>query len=202
MFWGNMAQMGMDYATARFERWWYTKALPKLQYETIPAAKLKVSNWWKRMRSGEKIEQKPAAVQKASSPRDEGFTTIALPTDLDGAYRNYTINMTSEEAQKELFEAFVLQYVSMKKLQKLAHARIVDMNGNIVNGADVIGRLSSPAVLRSINQLLSQHPSLLDEWQGQALSEALGRKLIQDDHFVPIQRAELVAPIAQSVPNK
>jgi hypothetical protein len=154
------------------------------------------------MRSGEKIEQKPAAVQKASSPRDEGVTTIALPTDLDGAYRNYTINMTSEEAQKELFEAFVLQYVSMKKLQKLAHARIVDMNGNIVNGADVIGRLSSPAVLRSINQLLSQNPSLLDEWQGQALSEALGRKLIQDDHFVPIQRAELVAPIAQSVPYK
>lgn len=199
VFWGNIFQEGLDYATFRFERWFYTKALPKLQYEIIPEAKHKVSMWWKQRRSGEKkgTDSKEATAAKRQSK--EVYTTIALSADLDGAYRNYTINMTSEEAKKELFEAFVLQYLSMKKLQRVAHARIVDIDGKMVDGADVVGKLSNPEVLRSINRMLSQSPSLLEEWQAKALSEALGRKLVQNNQFVPIRRSELITSVAENI---
>ena len=55
-------------------------------------------------------------------------TTIVLP-DVDTAYEQFTFNMTSEEAQKELLDAFVLYLISAKKLWKLSHANIVDGNG-------------------------------------------------------------------------
>ena len=99
--------------------------------------------------------------------------------------------MTSEEAQKELFEAFVLQFISMKKFQKLSHARIIDCTGNITDGAEIIHKLVDPAVISSINQLLERNPNMLNEWQAKALAEALGRALTKDNCLIPIKRDEL-----------
>ena len=35
-------------------------------------------------------------------------TSIIMPDEFDAAYEQYTVNMTSEEAQKELLDAFIL----------------------------------------------------------------------------------------------
>ena len=119
---------------------------------------------------------------------------VVLPGDFDSAYYDYTIDMASEEAQRKLFEAFVFQYLCMKNLNELSHARIIDMSGNIIEGRDVIAKLSNPDVVSNINRLLVSNPSLLNEWQAKALGDALGRELVQDEHFIPIRQNELMAP--------
>ena len=148
----------------------------------------------------QEFERTQSSQQTASVSDSTAVKTqqpVVLPADFDGAYQNYTIDMTSEEAQKKLFEAFVFQYLCMKNLNELAHARIVDVAGNVVEGREVVAKLSNPKVVQSINQLLACNPSLLNEWQAKALSDALGRELIRDEHFIPIRRSELIAPFVR-----
>ena len=57
------------------------------------------------------------SAQMATTP--EKATTFL--DEIDAAYENYSINMTSEEAQKELVDAFILRVLSEKKLWKIAH---------------------------------------------------------------------------------
>ncbi len=141
------------------------------------------------------VTQSPPA--RSSAPSTQEQSPVVLPADFDGAYHDYTVDMTSEQAQKKLFEAFVFQYLCMKNLNELAHARIVDTAGNVIEGRTVVAKLSNPDVVRSINSLLASNPALLNEWQAKALSDALGRELVQDACFIPIQRRELIAPFMQ-----
>ena len=107
------------------------------------------------------------------------------------AYENYSINMTSEEAQKEFVDAFILRLLSEKKLWKIAHANIVDSTGNITDSRAIIDKLSSPLMLKNINTILSNNPALLETWQTVALEDILGRKLIVDSCYVPIEGQDL-----------
>ena len=51
----------------------------------------------------------------------------------------------------------------------------------------LIEKLSSPEVLSSINALLESKPELLEEWETMALSDILGRSLVKDGQFIPIE---------------
>ena len=116
-------------------------------------------------------------------------TTIVMPDGLDAAYEQYSVNMTSEEAQKELLDAFVFYLLALKKLNRVANARIVDAAGNITDGRAVIEKISTPEVIDKINAILEQNPGLLETWQSVALSDILGRSLTEDAQFVPIDSA-------------
>lgn len=117
--------------------------------------------------------------------------TTALPDEIDAAYENYSINMTSEEAQKEFVDAFILRLLSEKKLWKIAHANIVDASGNIIDGRAMIDKLSSPLMLENINTILNNNPALLETWQTMALEEILGRELVVDSCYIPIEAHDL-----------
>lgn len=119
--------------------------------------------------------------------------TTAVLDEIDAAYENYSINMTSEEAQKEFVDAFVLRLLSEKKLWKIAHANIVDSSGNITDGRTMIDKLSSPLILENINTILNNNPALLETWQTIALEDILGRELIVDSCYVPIDGQALRA---------
>lgn len=188
-FWWCLTEMCVDYVSERFQYWWRIKALPTIFNEILPSAKDNLIKWNRRRK--ENVEQSKKSINMTTQA-DKGSVIVALPADFESAYQNYTVNMSSESAQKELFEAFVLQYLSMKKIQKLFHARIVDVDGNVIDGSEVVKKLSNPTVIRSINQLLFQNPSLLHEWQAKALAESLGRDLVQNDQFVPIRERELL----------
>ena len=95
--------------------------------------------------------------------------------------------MTSEEAQKEFVDAFILRLFSEKKLWKIAHANIVDSAGNITDARAMIDKLSSPMMLENINTILTNNPTLLETWQTIALEDLLGRELIVDSCYVPIE---------------
>lgn len=116
---------------------------------------------------------------------------VATLDKIDAAYENYSINMTSEEAQKEFVDAFILRVFSEKKLWKIAHANIVDSAGNITNGRIMIDKLSSPLMLENINTILNNTPALLEIWQTIALEDILGRELIEDSCYVPIDAQAL-----------
>lgn len=118
-------------------------------------------------------------------------TAVSVQDEFDSAYEQYTVHMTSEEAQKELIDIFILTIMREKKIQKLRHARIEDAAGHIVDGADLVKRLADPAVMRSINCILEQRPDLLDEMQETYLTSLLGRELIIDSRFIPIESSEI-----------
>lgn len=125
----------------------------------------------------------PESAQMATTPQKA--TTVL--DEIDAAYENYSINMTSEEAQKEFVDAFILRVLSEKKLWKIAHANIVDPAGNITDGRAMIDKLSSPLMLENINTILKNNPALLETWQTIALEDILGRELIVDSCYVPIE---------------
>lgn len=112
--------------------------------------------------------------------------TTAVLDEIDAAYENYSINMTSEEAQKEFVDALILRLLSEKKIWKIAHANIVDSAGNITDGCAMIDKLSSPLMLENINAILNNNQTLLETWQTIALEDILGRELIVNSCYVSI----------------
>lgn len=126
-------------------------------------------------------------VLKSSAVVASPTAKTTLPDEIDAAYENYSVNMTSEEAQKEFVDAFILRLLSEKKIWKIAHANIFDSAGNITDGRAMIDKLSSPLMLENINTILNNNPALLETWQTVALEDILGRELIVDSCYVPIE---------------
>lgn len=129
--------------------------------------------------NGTMVTTKP---QKNISTTDESF---------ESTYEQYRINMTSEEAQKELIDIFVLTIMREKKMQRLRHAQIQDASGQIVDGSDLVKKLADPSVIKSINSVLEKNPGLLGEMQETYLTEVLGRELIVNSRYVPIESVEI-----------
>lgn len=114
----------------------------------------------------------------------------SLPTEISFAYEQYSKNMTSEEAQKELLEAFVLYTMSARKVWRVAHSNIIDPDGNNQTGKEMIDSISAPYLISQINGILDHNPGLLDDWQRKALEEAMGRALYVDGELIPIEKEE------------
>lgn len=114
-----------------------------------------------------------------------------MPDEFDFAYEQYSANMTSEEAQKELLDAFILYVLAIKKLNKVARAKITDSDENIIDGRTMIDKISAPVVIEKINNILDHNPKLLEEWQTIALSDILGRTLTKEDKLIPINGDKL-----------
>lgn len=111
--------------------------------------------------------------------------------DFDKAYRDYVVNMTSEEAQKEILDIFMLSVIRAKKMWKLSHAHITDFeSGNYVEGMAIVERLSDTEIVESINGILESNPALLEEWESIALSDILGREIILNKQYIPIEESE------------
>lgn len=153
-------------------------------------------NYSKRKIAESKITKPMPQNNNAATHTEAQKSSMAVATpekitsavdEIDAAYENYSVNMTSEEAQKEFVDAFILRLLSEKKLWKIAHANIVDSAGNIINGRAMIDKLSSPLMLENINTILKNNPVLLETWQTIALEDILGRELIVDSRYVPIE---------------
>lgn len=117
--------------------------------------------------------------------------SIAMPSEFHDAYKQYSTNMTSEEAQKELLDAFVLYILSLKKLHKIANANIHDVSGNKLDGHKLVELATNPEIIMQINSIVQNNPKLLDEWQSIALSDILGRAIIHDSYYIPIDEQVL-----------
>jgi hypothetical protein len=153
-------------------------------------------NYGKRKIAERKIAKPMPQKNNASTHTEAHKSSMAVATletitsvldEIDAAYENYSVNMTSEETQKEFVDAFILRLHSEKKLWKIAHANIVDSVGNITDGRAMLDKLSSPLMFENINTILKNNPVLLETWQTIALEDILGRELIVDSCYVPIE---------------
>lgn len=127
--------------------------------------------------------------EESAKPKPEA--QVMVPNEFDTAYEQFSMNMTSEEAQKELLDAFVLYVLSAKKVWRVSHAKIIDSAGNITDGKAMIEKLSNPALLENINQILEHNPALLEEWQSWALTGILRHSVIENDRLIPIEGVQL-----------
>lgn len=138
------------------------------------------------------VKARQTALRQANQTNTTSAVASTSMTDgFDAAYKQYQINMTSEEAQKELFEAYVLHIMSAKKLWKVANANITDGDGSMIQGREMIDKFCNSTLVGTINQVLQSNPALLDGWTGVALKEILGRELVVDACFVPIRSQDL-----------
>ena len=99
--------------------------------------------------------------------------------------------MTSEEAQKELLDAFILYVLSAKKVWKVAHANITDSNGKQISGSEMLDAISNTSIIDSINSIITHNPALLEEWQSMALEGLLGHGIIAEGQYIPLEAADL-----------
>lgn len=135
-----------------------------------------------RQRASQSVSQpQPTVAVKKEAPKDE----------LAVAFEHYTINMTSMEAKKELFEAYVLHMMSAKKVWKVQHATITDGDGTTISGAEMFEKFCSPEIVGEINKILQYNPALLDDWTAKALESILGRELVVNDNYLPFGAQDL-----------
>lgn len=135
------------------------------------------------------VKRGPIFTQKTTAERTLE-SQKAKTTGFDSVYEEYRIDMTCEEVQKELIDIFMLEVIRTKKIWKISHANIVDMqdsNGEYLDAKLFVEKLNNPEVLGSINALMENKPELLDEWEVMALFDILGRKLVIDGRFIPIE---------------
>ena len=142
-------------------------------------------------------EQEAAAAAKAEAEKARKIAvartqTVTPSSEFNEAYDGFRINMTSEEAQREFIDAYMLYMLSAKKMYKLKHATIVDeKTGKTINGEDWVQGLCQPEILASFNAILSANPMMLENWQAVALADILGRELVVNGTYVAIEAETL-----------
>ena len=184
----------MDYASdcllEGFDNWLYNRRKKKEAKRRDDMKKV-TEKVRKPMTKAESILQEER-VKKSTSVAASRINTIIMPDEFDIAYEQYSANMTSEEAQKELLDAFILYVLAVKKLNKVAHAKVIDSDENITDGRSMIDKISAPVVIEKINNILEHNPGLLEEWQTIALSDILGGALTKEDKLIPINGEKLL----------
>lgn len=108
---------------------------------------------------------------------------------LEEAYEKYMNDMTSEEAQRELIDIFILSAQLTAKIRKLSNARIIgngDAPTKYLEGQKILDRLATPEYIDGINQILESNPQLLEE-KIAGFSGILGRNLVLNGQYVPIE---------------
>lgn len=109
-------------------------------------------------------------------------------SEFDIAYKEYQTNMSCEELRKELLDIFVLTIIRAKKIWKVTHANIMDASLDKQALESQIKKLCDSKVIDNINLILCANPKLLDEWESVVLSEIIGRDLIKNNTYIPIER--------------
>lgn len=170
-----------DKAITSFDRWWQNRGKQN--------KKKKPENILTRKSKAQQILESRQSNSTEITPSKENTTAMPF-MEFDNAFKEYSINMTSEEVQKELIDIFMLSAIRARKVWKVSHANIVDtsaVSGEYLEGRVLIERLCSPEVLDSINAILAKTPSLVEEWESIALSDILGRSLIIDGQYIPVE---------------
>lgn len=161
----------------------------------VTKAAPKVISWWKTSASPiiknklNKIKgRKDAEVLEELTIKEvANVEEIELPfaslEQMDYVYDKYKCDITSEEAQRELLEIFILSALLVKKIKTLSESNIIDENL-------LIEKLTSKEYIDGVNQILIENPKLLLE-KSDILSTIIGREIQTKSVYVPIERIGL-----------
>lgn len=169
----------------RAKAWWQDKVLP--------AVKEMWGNTKKKKRS--KMSQKRVPVQSTGIAVTTTSNTVPkmFLHELDDAHEKYLCDMTSEEAQRELLDIFILSAIIAAKIRRLSNARIKNDGGSpgkYIEGKEIIQKLSDPTFINSINKIIEKNPMLLQE-KSTILSEILGRSIVLEGQYISIESTQI-----------
>jgi DNA primase len=166
-----------EMAKESFRNWQYNRRLKK---QAERQKRIQVSKTQPRRtttKAEQILQEEERKKQESTTAVQAQTTTVVMPDEFYTAWEQYSVNMTSEEAQKELLDAFILYVLAAKKLNRVAHANVVDSAGKITEGRTMIEKISALEVIGRINGILEQNPELLEEWQSVALTGIIGRNI-------------------------
>ena len=162
------------------------KAVPHIKKfvgdKITPSIKRGINKITKHTNSQEKLQLDTLPVPEMSISQTPAYTTSGIVT----AYDKYRENMSSEAAQRELIEAFILYLQSMKKLNRVVNANIIDSDGSVTDGKTFLCEMPNNGMLESVNEILKNNPQLLDRQQQQSLFEILGFIPYGEQEYIPI----------------
>ena len=110
---------------------------------------------------------------------------------IDRVVDDYKGKMTSDEAKKELLDAFMLYVLSARKLRSVAQAQIVSVDGKLEDGTELIEKIISSGIIDEVNSILVANPDLLEEQHKKILSDILGYQIKRNDQYIGIDALEL-----------
>ena len=170
-------------ATPHLKHWWKDIAAPNLK-----------KNWHgitgKKKAKQSKKDKNNSQIHTTEIATTSGTVPGMLSKELDDAYEKYKINISSAEAQKELIDIAILSAILAAKIRKLSNVCIRESGGmpeDYLEWQQVIEKLTAQKVTESINLILENNISLLDEKSSMSLSDILGRSLISNGLYVPIE---------------
>ena len=169
-----------EYVAPSVKHWWQTKAVPTVK------EKWQIFTDRARDRISSKGKQKDASHTSEIGIASEAFQGM-LSEQIKDAYERYKNDMTSEEAQRELLDIFILSALLDKKIRNLSNARIMrnrDVPGEYLDGQTIIESITMPEYVDSVNQILENNPQLVKE-RTIYLSEVLEHNLLLDGRYVP-----------------
>lgn len=163
----------------RVKCWWQEKAAPVMR------------EMWDEVKNSKKLKktEKGKSVQSIEIAATSKTVSGMVSQEFDEAYEKYVHDMASEEAQRELMDIFILSVMLTAKIRKLSNARIIKDDGapgEYIEVQDIIQKLSNTKYVASINQILENNSLLLEE-KSHTLSEILGRSIVLNGQYVPIE---------------
>lgn len=171
--------------------WWEERATPSIKKMWYGITNKKKTKKTKREMNG----HQDCNIEVATS---RGSVLGIFPEEIDETYEKYVNDMSSEEAQRELLDIFILSAILCAKIRKLSNSRIrkdVGITEGYLEGQEVIEKLSTPEFVDCLNRILANNPSLLEE-KSASLVEILGQNIIINDQYVPIQNNKLKVALA------
>jgi len=182
-----------EYVAPPVKHWWQNEAVPTIKEK------------WQILT--DKTKNKLSPKGKKSKSHTNEFPTASqtfqgmFSLELKEAHEKYMNDMTSEEAQRELLDIFILSALLIKKMRKLSNARIIKDDGasrEYLEGQKILEILTMPEYVDSINQILENNPQLMGE-KTAYLSEILGYNLVLNERYNPIEIGKFKEAIALQV---
>ena len=91
--------------------------------------------------------------------------------------KKHTVNMTKDEAKRKIIETRILQYLFLKNMDDLNNAIILDDEGNIIQGKEIVKYLEDSKNIERIECYINGHYDLISESYGNELKKFLALEL-------------------------
>lgn len=192
-----LGERAIEAAKPHVESWWNETAFPGIK-----------QTWCTITGRGWSIESVSTESDSQASSNEISVMDAVSPDkvfdEVDEQFEEYSVNMTSEEAQRHVISATWYAIRLAAELRQLSNVCIKE-NGELPKNAyewqRSFERLATHNIADSINSILESNESLLSSSEVVSLSDLLGVKLISDGEYVPITDATLGKALSV-IPNE
>lgn len=158
---------------------------------TVAPRMKKMWHWITRSKTTNQSKNNKSNIQVnvAEIAATNGMSTL-LSKGFDTAYEKYMANTSSDDTQKELVEIAILSAILVAKIKKFLNScedKESFITTDYLEWQKIVEKITDRNVTESINSILENNVSLIDEKSSTFLSEILGYKVVLNGMYVPIE---------------